>query len=594
MLSSHRISPASGPLRLLTSPLRRIRWKIVLPYFFLTVVMAIAGSYLATRLVTGSLADRFDNQLAEAGRGVSDAVVRKEREHLETVRAVSFTEGLPLALSASDDEALARLVEPIAVNAAVERLELLDANGQRLNTLLLSDRESLTYQDINDGDKPATWPLVQRVLAGDVDEAGDKHAEITETSQGYVLYTAGPISLDGRIIGVVLVGTSLDSLVKQVKAEALADITIYGFDGIPLASTFVQSANVEGAETDLTLQSDALAQTGSAQTALREHRTLFGRGFDLVYSDLQVRGRPVGIYSVGLPTDFIFNAGASTRTQIALLFGLGMAAVLAVGLILAHVLTEPIRRLVHTTQLVAEGDLTVRSGVKSSDEIGVLAASFDEMTVRLQRQHLATISALTSAIDARDPSTLGHSVRVGQLSVMIGRHLEVEERIVARLEIGGYLHDIGKICIRDAVLLKPGSLSAEERDIINEHPRIGMAILDSVDLPAEVVEFVRGHHERLDGSGYPLGLRDEQITIVARIAAVADIYDALTSERPYRRPAAPEEALAQLRLDSGAVLDPRVVEALAVLLPEWERRRVTEPALRGFRLPGIDKQTAIV
>jgi putative nucleotidyltransferase with HDIG domain len=497
------------------------------------------------------------------------------------------------AISAADTERVGDLVEPIAINAAVERLEVLDVRGQRLNTLLLSDAESVTYQKINDGDTPADWRLVQKVLAGEVDSLGDKYAEIVLTSQGYVLYSAGPISLNGQVVGVVLVGTSLDSFVKQTKAEALADVTVYGSDGNALASTFSRPNGAAPDEADLTLGSDTLAATTAPNVTVRDNRELWGRGYDLVYSTLEVRGQPAGIYSVGLPTDFIFNAGTSTRTQIALLFGVGMAAVLGIGLFLAHVFTEPIRRLVETTRLVAEGDLTVRSGVKSSDEIGELAASFDDMTVKLQRQHLATISALTSAIDARDPSTLGHSVRVGQLAVMIGRHLELDEKTVARLEIGGYLHDIGKIGIRDAVLLKPGGLTSEERDIINEHPRIGLAILDSVELPDEVVDFVRAHHERLDGSGYPLGLRDDQISIIARIAAVADIYDALTSERPYRRPAKPEEAVAQLRADTGRWLDGTVVEVLASLLPEWERRRLSEPALRGFRLPELDKQKVI-
>ncbi len=575
-------------MRVLTWPLRRIRWKIVLPYVFLTVVLAIAGSYLATRLVTSSLADRFDNQLAEAGRVVADSIVRKERDQLEVVRAVAFTEGMGEAVRAGDKAGLDAIVRPIAGNAGVERLEVLDASGRRLKTLWLTDRESVSYQELPDNDSPAIWLMVQSVLQGQVDDRGDKYAGIVETSEGFVLYTAGPVSADGQLVGVVLVGTLLDSIVKQTKSAALADITVYDAGGAPLASTFARPEDASSDEAPLDVSGEALTSTVQEAGTAREHRTLWGRGYDLVYGRLEVRGETAGFYSVGLPTEFIFSAGAATRTQIALLFGFGMAGVLGIGLFLAHVLTEPIRSLVRTTRLVAEGDLTVRSGVKSTDEIGTLAASFDEMTVKLQRQHLATISALTSAIDARDPSTLGHSVRVGQLAVMLGRQLGLEERVLARLEIGGYLHDIGKIGIRDAVLLKPGALTAQERGIINEHPRIGLAILDTVELPQEVVEFVQGHHERLDGSGYPLGLRDEQVSIIARIAAVADIYDALTSERPYRQPATPEEALAQLRLDSGKVLDPEVVKTLGVVLVEWERRRAIEPSLRGFRLPEMD------
>jgi putative nucleotidyltransferase with HDIG domain len=550
-------------------------------------MLAVIGSYLATALVTGSLEERFDNQLAEAGRGVSDKVVRKEREHLETVRAVAFTEGVAGAIRAGDRDALNALVQPIAANAAVERVEVLDAQGGRLSALQLKDARALAYQPITDSDVPAQWPLVQNVLSGQTDEAGDKYAQVIETGDGYVLYTAGPVFAESGLAGVVLVGTALESFVNQSKAEALADVSVYDFAGSPIASTFAIEDATSPDEGSLEM-SAVLLDDSIEGSAIREQRTLFSRNYDLLYGRLELRGQVVGLYSVGLPTDFIFNAGNSTRTQVMALFGVGMAAVLGIGLYVTHQLTRPILRLVRTARLVASGDLTVRSGVISGDEIGILATSFDEMTEKLQRQHLSTIRALTSAIDARDPYTMGHSVRVGQLAMMLGQQLGMEDKRLARLEIGGYLHDIGKIGIRDAVLLKPGRLTPEERNIIEEHPTIGLAILEHVDLPPEVIKFVADHHERLDGSGYPRGLRNEQVTIQARIAAVADMYDAVTSERPYREPMSPGDALELLRSESGRFLDPRVVEALSAIMDEWEDRRSREPALRGFKLPDLE------
>lgn len=579
------LSSTGVSLRLLAWPLHHIRWKIVLPYAFLTVVLAAVGSYLAANIVTGSLEERFDNQLAEAGRGVADAVVRKEREHLETVRAVSFTEGVGEAIRLRDAGTLKGLAEPIAANAAVERLEILDSKGRRLKAFSLVDEEGLLYEELLDDDKPATWTLVQKVFNGEVDELGDKYAQIVQTSEGFVLYTAGPISDDDGLAGVVLVGTSLDSFVGTAKTEVLADVTVYDFAGEPLVSTFAQPDDASPGEARLDITGAVLDDATAGATTLRESRTLWGREYDLVYGRLQVRDQAVGLYSAGLPTDFVLSAGATTRNQVALLFGVGMAAVLGIGFYLAHRFTQPILRLVRTARLVASGDLTARSGVRTSDEIGTLASSFDDMTGKLQRQHLATIKALASAIDARDPHTLGHSVRVGQLAVALGRHLGVDEKALAQIEIGGYLHDIGKIGIRDAILLKPGKLTPEERRVIEEHPSIGLAILDPVDLPPEITGFVGGHHERLDGSGYPQGLQDEQVSIVARIAAVADIYDAVTSERPYRGPFTPDEAMALLQSQSGSLLDPAVVEAMAAIQSEWERRRASETELHGFKLP---------
>jgi putative nucleotidyltransferase with HDIG domain len=579
-------APRWSPWRLVAWPFQHIRWKIVLPYAFLTVLLAVIGSYLATQLVTGSLKERFDNQLAEAGRGVSDRVVLKEREHLETVRAVAFTEGVAEAVQARDLATLDSLVQPIAVNAAVERVEVLDGQGARLTALRLGDEQALTYEQVRDGDSPAQWLLVQRALAGETDERGDKFAQIVETSDGLVLWTAGPVFAGGAPVGAVLVGTYLESFVNETKVEALADVTVYDFEGTPLASTFALG-RARSEEVSLEIAPAVLGDSIDGSNR-RETRSLLGRNYDLLYGRLELRGQVVGLYSVGLPTDFIFNAGKNTRTQVMLLFGAGMAAALGIGLYLTHQLTKPILRLVRTARIVASGDLTVRSGVKSGDEIGILATSFDEMTDKLQRQHLSTIRALTSAIDARDPYTMGHSVRVGQLAMMLGRELGMEEKRLARLEIGGYLHDIGKIGIRDAVLLKPGKLTPDERTIIEDHPTIGISILQAVDLPEEVVLFVQDHHERLDGSGYPHGLRDDDVSIQARIAAVADMYDAVTSERPYRSPMTPGEAVDLLRSESGRFLDPRVVLAMAKLVDEWEERRRREPSLRGFKLPDLD------
>ena len=130
--------------------------------------------------------------------------------------------------------------------------------------------------------------------------------------------------------------------------------------------------------------------------------------------------------------------------------------------------------------------------------------------------------------------------------------------------------------------------------MINEHPRIGLTILEAIDLPTEIVDFVEGHHERLDGSGYPNGLRGEQVSVIARIAAVADVYDAVTTTRPYSATVTPEEALALLRSQAGTLLDPHVVDALAAVLPEWEQRLATESELQGLGLSQVDGQEITV
>jgi putative nucleotidyltransferase with HDIG domain len=261
-----------------------------------------------------------------------------------------------------------------------------------------------------------------------------------------------------------------------------------------------------------------------------------------------------------------------------------------IGWAVSRALTRPVIKLAETAQAVSEDDLAARSGVDTSDEIGLLARTFDNMTGRLQRQRTSTIRALASAIDARDPYTLGHSVRVGELSSRIGQELGLTRLQLQDLEIGGYLHDVGKIGIRDSVLLKQGRLSDEERAIVEEHPLIGLHIIEPIELPERVRDFIAMHHERLDGTGYPYHMRGEDVPLFARIGAVADMYDALITERPYKPALSIKEVLDILwREADGGRIDSKVTKILESLIPEWEIRRHDDPLLRGpsVKLPDL-------
>jgi putative nucleotidyltransferase with HDIG domain len=515
--------------------------------------------------------------------------VRQERKHLELVRAIAFTNGVARAADSGSSADLRRLIDPLAANSQAERVEVLDRSGHRVFGLKLLNATTLTYAGLTKPDDRASWTIVADVLARKQDALGDKFAQLVQTPDGYVLYTAGPIYDGSTLAGVVLVGTSLDTVLAAVKTEALADVTFYGFDGTPLRSTF--PATGDGGEANLTPgATDFLGSTGQA---VREQKTLYGRGFDLLYGRLIIRDQEVGAYSVGLPSSFILSASATTRWQLSALFTLAVLAVLLIGSLVAHNLTRPLMKLVTVARAAASGDLTARSSLTSVDEVGVLGTSLDHMTEQLQQQHLRTIRALTAAIDARDPYTLGHSARVGQLAVMLGNAMGLPEQLLQHLEIGGYLHDIGKIGVRDSVLLKPGALTEEEREFVEQHPRIGLEILAPVDLAPEVIQFVGGHHEKLDGSGYPAQLRGDHVSMIARIASVADMYDALTTDRPYRAAMTMEQALEILLRDvADGHLDAAVVNTFASIVEDWERRRTEDPSLKGYRIPGWTAEEA--
>jgi putative nucleotidyltransferase with HDIG domain len=555
-----------------------VRWKIVAPYIVLTLMVAAAGTFIATQFVTGPLEERFNNQLAESARVASDSIVRKEREHLGLVRAISFTVGVPERTAARDSAGLRDLIEPLAANSRLEYVEVVGLSGQRILGLRLDDPSTLSYAALTGSSDRSQIAVVQRVLAGESDEQGDKFAQLVALREGIAFYTGGPIvDEDGNVAGVVLVGTSLQTLLPAMKFEALADVTLYDLGGGVLASSFERSGD------DVNLETAGLFGESGSLAGVHEVRSIFNRDFDLLYGELRVRNETVGLFSVALPSSFISSAGSTTRWAMTVTFAVATVAVIAIGLLIARGVTAPLLKLVRAAHAVTEGDLTARSGVTGRDEVGELAQSFDVMTERLANQHLATIRALTTAIDARDPYTAGHSVRVGQLSVEIGRELELPARDLQYLEIGGYLHDVGKIGIRDNVLLKPGKLTPDERAMIEEHPRIGLEIVQHVDLAQAVKDLVIGHHERLDGTGYPYGLDGDEISIFARIGAVADVFDALTTDRPYRQGFTIEESMAILKREiTDNHLDGQAVEGLVRVLPMWGRRLRLEPQLRGF------------
>lgn len=182
--------------------------------------------------------------------------------------------------------------------------------------------------------------------------------------------------------------------------------------------------------------------------------------------------------------------------------------------------------------------------------------------VDIREMFTQTVKALASAIDARDPSTKKHSEHVSDIAVEIGQAMDLGETALEQLEWAGLLHDIGKIGIRDAVLLKPEKLTREERILMNEHPAKGEEILKDVDQLAAERPLIRHHHEWYNGSGYPDRLIGEEIPLLARVLHVADAFEAMTASRPYRPiPLTSAEALEELQRYAGIQFDPQVVEA---------------------------------
>jgi HD-GYP domain-containing protein (c-di-GMP phosphodiesterase class II) len=203
-----------------------------------------------------------------------------------------------------------------------------------------------------------------------------------------------------------------------------------------------------------------------------------------------------------------------------------------------------------------------------------LATANAELYEDLRLFLMATVKSLVGAIEAKDSYTSGHSERVNLLSMLIGRELDLSPQDQETLRWASILHDVGKIGMPEGILQKPGRLTPEEFQVIKEHPDRGHRLLLPIGQLAQAAAIVRAHHETVDGKGYPLGLKGEEIPLLARIIAVADTFDALTSTRPYRTARPLDHALAEIRRVRGTQLDGSVVDGFLKLVPFLREHRV--------------------
>lgn len=281
------------------------------------------------------------------------------------------------------------------------------------------------------------------------------------------------------------------------------------------------------------------------------------------------------------------DAGVSELNAQALQFVLVLTVVsLVLGYLFAVGISSPIRSLAESTRAISRGEFHERTPVRGAAEISELAETFNKMAgdieefiERLKQAaeenrelFLGTIRMLGAAIDEKDPYTRGHSGRVAKYSVIIGNLLDLSPEELDRLRISALLHDVGKIGVDDRVLKKPGSLTPEEFELMKQHPTKGANIMRPVAQLKEMLPGIELHHEHVDGRGYPYGLQGNQIPLMARIIAVADTLDAMTTNRPYQSAMELDYALARIRQLAGTKFDSPVVDALEAAIEAGKLR----------------------
>jgi putative nucleotidyltransferase with HDIG domain len=544
-----------------------IRYKIILPFAVLLVFVGVIGSGVATARLTDAAAAKFDADLLHSSLLANQSVAQVEAARLADLRLATDTVGVAESLAANDIDGLTRLLTPIAGNVTTASIQLrvLDANGREV-LRIQGSRGSSGPVAVTNPSEFASEPAVVKVLAGEPDPvAGDRRVFLSSPHAQPVLYWIGAVRTSGqRIVGAVLVGQSLAEIAKGIDGSAF-----YDNSGTLLASALASPPIASAA-----VRSVVTAQTIARPTIDESHP---GHAYWALFSTWTMRGSQFGYLAVQANADSLLSVVNQVRLILTLVFTAAALLTLLVGTATASRLTRPIEGLVRSMRVVSAGNLQHRASVTSKDEIGYLAQAFNEMTASLEEKTaaleetaFASMEALARAIDARDPSTFGHSARVAAVSIEIADEMQLPVKERESLRRAALLHDIGKIGVQDSVLRKPGPLNDAEMDEMREHSRIGHDMLQGLRFLRPSLPGILHHHERWDGGGYPSGLSGTGIPLLVRIIAVADVFDALTSDRPYRQGLSFEAAAAAIRRDAGMKFDPDVVSAFMARRPVIE------------------------
>jgi len=361
-----------------------IRFKVIFPYLLLTLIVAVTGAYVVTRLVSSSLGERLTNQLLEAARVVSGTMARQEIKQLEAARILAYTRGLGDALHHGDVDQVAILSKPAAGGLNVESLLMFDAQGRE--TLHLIKQTNGTIMDVTQRDRISPLPAVAGLLAAnDINSLPKREIAIDPVDGRYYYYTAIPAISENEVAGVVVVGASLNTVLPLLKSTSLADLILYNDHGQAIASTLglqeTESLYVRTISISETLYQEVV---NTDEKVRGENFQVDGNWYSLVRSPLKIGDDRLAVFAVVLPLDFVVASNSVNRNNYVFLYSAAMIGVIFIGYFVARLIINPLSSLVRTSSAIAAGDLTQRTGIESADEIGVLANTFDGMTENLQ------------------------------------------------------------------------------------------------------------------------------------------------------------------------------------------------------------------
>jgi HD-GYP domain-containing protein (c-di-GMP phosphodiesterase class II) len=407
-----------------------------------------------------------------------------------------------------------------------------------------------------------------------------------------VMLVSSPIMYGGRFLGMIASVVNMDYLIRRLQQVSLTGLMPYVVDsqGRLVAAATTQYATGQDMSHFEIVRSFVGEGSKAQLAATREFVITSGNGSKKDAIEMLGTYSPVTSLDwavvVQKPREDAYRGIYEMQRTGRLLAWLAVFVSVGLSILSARRITSPLQVLAQSSQAIARGDFSQRVHVKTRTEIGELATTFNTMSEELEQfvedlkraadenkaLFMGSIQMLAGAVDEKDPYTRGHSDRVTKYSLMVAKEMGANDEFLEIVRISAQLHDVGKIGIEDRILKKPGALTPEEFEVMKTHTTKGANILRPVPQLSEMLPGIELHHEALNGRGYPYGLKGDEIPLLARVIAVADTFDALTTNRPYQKAYDPIEALGIIKNLSGQRLDPK---AIAALLAVFQRGEIT-------------------
>lgn len=480
-------------------------------------------------------------------------------EHVETPELRALLENF---VSSSDDIAYATLLNADAKGISAGRIAP-DAFLQReLERAYTAAREGRVYNG-------------QALVVG------------SGKSARTVILVSTPVMYAGRFLGMIGAVEDLQFLIRRLQEVSRGGLTPYVVDSEGRLVAGSSGFYATGQDmTSLEIVRNFVEQGSKAQMVAATREFDAGEG--------PTKTKMLGTYSpvvnlewavvVQKPRDEAYRGVYEMQRSARMLAMMAVLLSIGISIFAARRITNPLEVLTDSSRAIARGDFSQRVKLRSRTEIGELAATFNTMSEELEQfvldlkraaaenreLFMNSIQMLAGAVDEKDPYTRGHSDRVTRYSMMIAREMGMAEEFIETVRVSAQLHDVGKIGIEDRILKKPGALTPEEFDIMKTHTTKGANILRPVAQLKDMIPGIELHHESIDGRGYPHGLKGDEIPLLPRIIAVADTFDALTTNRPYQQAHDPQEALRIIRSLVGKRLDPAAVAAFTAIFERGE------------------------